>query len=203
MPSIVIVLSALRHGSSRLVRLIIVFVLFLYAFGNTHGFAQQRKPDVVLRGTVTYADRQTYLELPFTVGKDVSRISVELSYTERDKHTNIDLGVFDGERFRGWSGGNKSFFTISETDATPSYLPGVIVPGKWKIILGVPNIEEGVSSNYEVKIYLLHRRDTPDGSTFSQAPLREGSAWYRGDLHMHDAHSDGACLSQSGQRVPC
>ena len=203
MPSIVIVLSALRHGSSRLLRLTMVSVLLLYAFSDTYGHAQHRKPDLVLRGTVTYADRQTYLELPFAVGKDVTRLSVELSYTERDKHTNIDLGVFDTERFRGWSGGNKSFFAISEADATPSYLPGVIVPGEWKLILGVPNIEEGVRSDYEAKIYFSHQNDPLEGSTFSQKPLRDGAAWYRGDLHMHNAHSDGSCKSQSGEKVPC
>jgi hypothetical protein len=27
--------------------------------------------------------------------------------------------------------------------------------------------------------------------------------WYRGDLHMHTAQSDGSCPSQSGKRVPC
>jgi hypothetical protein len=26
---------------------------------------------------------------------------------------------------------------------------------------------------------------------------------YRGDLHMHTAHSDGSCASQSGKMVPC
>jgi hypothetical protein len=173
-------------------------IYLVYALLGSYGYAQQREPDVVLRGTVNYADRQSYLELPFTVGKDVSRISVELSYTEHDKHTNIDLGVFDSERFRGWSGGNKRFFTISETDATPSYLPGVIGPGQWKLILGVPNIEEGVRSNYEAKIYFSHRTDPLSNSTFSQVPLRSGPAWYRGDLHMHDAHSDGSCVSQAG-----
>jgi len=203
MPSLVIVLSALRHGSSRLFRLTVVSALLLCAFAGTEGHAQQGKPDLVLRGTVTYDNRQTYLELPFAVGKDLTRVSVELSYTQRDKHTSIDLGVFDTERFRGWSGGNKSFFTLSETDATPSYLPGVIVPGKWKLILGIPNIEEGVRSDYEAKIYFSHRKDPLEGSTFSQKPLRDGAAWYRGDLHMHDAHSDGSCKSQSGAKVPC
>jgi hypothetical protein len=201
---------------SMLVRLFAVGPKFTRAFGVVVGtvllacfcagscaYAQQGKPDLVLRGTVTYADRQTYLELPFTVGPDVTRVAVELSYTEHDKHTNIDLGVFDSERFRGWSGGNKNYFTISETDATPSYLPGVIVPGQWKLILGVPNIEEGVSSNYEAKIYFSHRADLLETSTFSQKPLRDGAAWYRGDLHMHNAHSDGSCLSQSGAKVPC
>jgi hypothetical protein len=33
--------------------------------------------------------------------------------------------------------------------------------------------------------------------------VREGAAWYRGDLHMHDAHSDGSCTSEAGKKVPC
>jgi hypothetical protein len=34
-------------------------------------------------------------------------------------------------------------------------------------------------------------------------PLRREAGWYRGDLHMHTAHSDGSCDSQSGREVPC
>jgi hypothetical protein len=165
--------------------------------------AQQAHPDLVLHRTVTHADHQTYIELPFDVPKGVTRVKIESSYTERDKHTTIDFGLFDGERFRGWSGGNKASFTLSETDATPSYLPGPIRPGKWKLLLGVPNIRGGVSSDFTAKIYFAHETDAPAVSTFSETPLRIAPAWYRGDLHMHDAHSDGSCLSQSGQKVPC
>ena len=165
--------------------------------------AQQAHPDLVLRRTVTYADRQTYIELPFDVPAGIARVTIDTSYTERDKHTTIDLGLFDGERFRGWSGGNKSSFTLSETDATPSYLPGPIRPGRWKLILGVPNIREDVRSEFTANVYFAHAADSPSVSTFSQTPLRTAPAWYRGDLHMHDAHSDGSCLSQSGHKVPC
>lgn len=165
--------------------------------------AQKSASDLDLHGTITYANHQSYVEVPFEVPKGVTRVTVEFSYTERDKHTAVDLGLFDSERFRGWSGGNKSTFTLSATDATPSYLPGPIVPGRWKLILGVPNIRQGVRSEYEAKIHFSHAGDRPEVSTFSQAPLRSGPAWYRGDLHMHDAHSDGSCLSQSGKKVPC
>jgi len=194
---------AMRIGFFHSRAITVALVCLLICLVEVHGYAQQAKPDVVLHGTIDYANRQTYLELPFTVSKGVTRVSVELSYTGREQHTTMDLGVFDSERFRGWSGGNKSFFTISETDATPSYLPGAIVPGKWTLILGIPNIEQGVTSHYEAKIYFAHAGDVSAVSTFSQAPLRNGPAWYRGDLHMHNAHSDGSCLSQSGQKVPC
>ena len=34
--------------------------------------------------------------------------------------------LFDPERFRGWGGGKQGPVILSETDATPSYLPGPI-----------------------------------------------------------------------------
>ena len=173
------------------------------SFLNTGMSRAEQTPTLVLHRTVTYADRQTYIELPFEVPEGVTRISIETSYTEREKHTAIDLGLFDSERFRGWSGGNKSEFTVSETDATPSYLPGPVRPGRWKLILGVPSIREGVSSEFTANIYFTRMGILPAVSTFSELPLRSGPAWYRGDLHMHDAHSDGSCLSQSGKKVPC
>ena len=180
----------------------IIFAVSIFLSSDTC-HAQQAAPNLVLHRTVTFADRQAYIELPFEVPEGIARITIESSYTERDKHTTIDLGLFDGERFRGWSGGNKASFTLSETDATPSYLPGPIRPGKWKLILGVPNIREGVRSEFTANIYFARATDAPVVSTFSQVPLRTAPAWYRGDLHMHDAHSDGSCLSQLGQRVPC
>jgi hypothetical protein len=185
--------------SSTVTALLIVLIVLTT---NT-GHAQEALPDLVLHRTVTHADHQTYIELPFEVPEGITRITIEASYTERDQHTTIDLGLFDGERFRGWSGGNKTSFTLSETDATPSYLPGPIRPGTWKLLLGVPNIRQGVRSEFTANIYFAHATDTPAVSTFSQTPLRAGPAWYRGDLHMHDAHSDGSCLSQSGRKVPC
>jgi hypothetical protein len=204
----------MRHGHSvsrrqrrltstrRSVTVAIICAVFIFlSFDTSH--AQQATPNLVLHRTVTFADRQAYIELPFEVPEGVTRVTIESSYTERDKHTTIDLGLFDGDRFRGWSGGNKASFTLSETDATPSYLPGPIRPGRWKLILGVPNIRDGVRSEYTANIYFAHATDAPVISIFSQTPLRTAPAWYRGDLHMHDAHSDGSCLSQLGQRVPC
>ena len=108
---------------------------------------------------------------PFEVPEGVTRVSIETSYTEREKHTTIDLGLFDGERFRGWSGGNKSSFTVSETDATPSYLPGPVRPGRWKLILGVLGIREGVRSEFTANIYFAQAGNLPWVSTFSEIPF--------------------------------
>jgi hypothetical protein len=182
-------------------RLCAVLVAIVLAVG--HGRGQERSPDLVLRGVITEADRESYVEVPFTVPEDVVRISVEFSYTGHERQTTIDVGLFDSERFRGWSGGNKSSFTLSETDATPSYLPGPVRPGVWRLVLGVPSVGTGVRSEYVAKVFFGRSSETDAVSTFSAAPLREGPSWYRGDLHMHDAHSDGSCVSQAGSKVPC
>ena len=156
--------------------------------------AQSAEPDLILTGTITRADFETYREVPFRVPAGVWRVTVEFAYTGREQRTTIDLGVRDGARFLGWSGGNKNTFTVSATDATPSYLPGPIVPSEWALVLGVPNIRPGVRAEFTAKIYFgLHE----------PASLSEGRKWYRGDLHMHTAHSDGSCRSQSGASVPC
>jgi hypothetical protein len=154
----------------------------------------QQQPDLVLSGTISRADYQRYKEVAFTVPEGATRLTVEFTYTGREQQTVIDLGVFDGERFRGWSGGNKSSFTLSAADATPSFLAGPIRAGRWFLLLGVPNIREGVTSPFTAKIYFGRSTD---------APLRSSLGWYRGDLHTHSGHSDGACSSQSGVRVPC
>src|SRR5204863_40450 len=102
-------------------------------------------------------------------------------------------------RFRGWSGGAKARFTLTETWATPSYLPGPLPAGAWKLILGVPNLRKDGRAEYVATITLDH---DPVFHGFVEAPLKAGPGWYRGDLHMHTEHSDGSCQSRSGRRVP-
>ena len=86
--------------------------------------AQSKAPDLVLQGKVAGTQNKTYFEVPFEVPAGIHRISVDFSYTGKENKTTLDLGIADPERFRGNSGGNKSHFTIGESDATPSYLPG-------------------------------------------------------------------------------
>jgi hypothetical protein len=166
--------------------------------------AQQASEDVpanlVLTGDVKGDQNQTYFEIPFAVPAGIHRISVDFQYTARDQRATLDLGIADPERFRGASGGNKSHFTISETDATPSYLPGAIPAGQWRLLISVPNMRPAVVSHYRAEIHFNARAED---SSFTAQPLAVGTRWYRGDLHMHTGHSDGSCKSQSGRQVPC
>lgn len=159
------------------------------------------RADVVLAGSLDRAAHQTYREVPFEVPAGVTALTVEFEYSGREERTVIDLGLADPNRFRGASGGNKSRFTLAESYATPSYLPGPIVPGTWRLLLGIPNIRQGARSDYVARISFERGAVGPRG--FAQAPLSTESRWYRGDFHAHSGQSDGSCASQAGRRIPC
>lgn len=156
--------------------------------------------DLTLTGAMTGADHQTYREVPFRVPEGVTSVTVDFAYTGKDQKSVIDLGLRDPARFRGWSGGNKASFTLTETWATPSYLPGPLPAGEWKLILGVPNLRKDARADYTAKITFGRG---PVFHGFAADPLNPAAGWYRGDLHMHTEHSDGSCESKSGRRTPC
>ena len=85
----------------------------------------------------------------------------------------------------------------------PSYLPGPLTPGKWDLVLGVPNIRPEVVSEFVAKLYFDRSVADDASDPLLELSLRPEAGWYRGDLHMHTAYSDGTCKSQSGQKVPC
>jgi hypothetical protein len=178
----------------------LALLFFAISMLTVRAQSQGSKPDIVLTGDVTGAQNKTYFEIPFNVPAGTHRLSVDFHYTGAEERATLDLGVADPERFRGQSGGNKSHFTISETDSTPSYLPGAIPEGIWKLLISVPNMRAKTVSHYRAEVRF---NDKGEDSSFTAFPLATGTRWYRGDLHMHTAHSDGSCASQSGKMVPC
>jgi hypothetical protein len=207
-------LPRIRHILQLTVRAVLAAALAFAAFGQ-QSVAQPKQaqqatqqarasePAYVLRGTVTDADLHTYKLLPFDVPAGTRRITVIFSHTGVEQRTTIDLGLYDSQRFRGWSGSDKKWFTISEVDATPSYLPGALPAGAWKLLLGIPNIRNGVRTEYTAKIYLSASVEPANIPEVSPRALRTGPGWYQGDLHDHTGHSDGTCNSMTGKKVPC
>lgn len=159
-----------------------------------------RAPDTILNGRVTRADHQRYRRIPFIVPHGTVRIVLQFDHDRRVERTIIDLAVEDQFGLRGASGGNKAEVSIGEGDATPSYLPGRIAPGQWRLLLAIPNIRQGVTARWTARLWFLK---AGEGATLPQPAAGRGPGWYRGDLHLHTGHSDGSCASQSGVRVPC
>lgn len=161
--------------------------------------------DASVTGELTRADFETYREVPFAVPAGVDRITVRLAYDKAEK-TVVDLGLWDPARFRGWSGGTRDRMTVSATDASPGYLTGPLPAGQWKVMLGIPNIREGSRSRYRVDVWFDRGAHRAASTAIADPPLRTGPGWYRGDLHMHDANSDGSCAPRGtpdAPRVPC
>ncbi|MDN3354208.1 CehA/McbA family metallohydrolase [Actinomadura sp. DC4] len=148
-----------------------------------------------------------FVYVPVEVPKGVQKIAVEYTYDKPavpagTPGNSCDIGVFDqrgtklgGRGFRGWSGGFRTAFEISNTEATPGYLPGPVQSGTWNIVLGPYQIApQGM--NYQVKITLTF--GAPGEAFTPNYPPRRakgrGRAWYRGDGHLHTVHSDGRRL---------
>lgn len=166
--------------------------------------AQLEPSQITLTGEITRADHQTYREVPFEVPAGTGRIAVDFSYTGKDQRTVIDIGMRDPNGQRGWSGGNKSRFEITEFASTPSYANGPVTPGTWYLVLGVPNIREGQTASYTATITL----GRPDGMRKAvqlsdpAIVLDTTPGWRRGDFHTHTGHSDGSC-DVGDARAPC
>jgi hypothetical protein len=171
-------------------------------------------------GVVTPEDaRETYVYLPFEVPPGARRIEVNYHYEnqvvgaqEFNPGNNIDIGVFDTRGsdfihggFRGWSGGARSAFFIGNDAATPGYLRGPLQSGEWTIIFGLSKIGEPSRYRVNIEMDVDPNADAPptvvDVPVPGGAILREavaggsnggGGRWYRGDLHAHSEHSDGA-----------
>ena len=161
------------------------------------------KPDLVFQGDVHGSQNHTYVEVPFRVPPGVHRVTIQFAYTQKEQHTALDLGLLDPSQLRCWSGGNKSVLTVGLSDATPSCLPGAIPSGGWNVLIGVPNIRSTVTSHYTIEVFFTPMDSVANQPDFLREPLRTGAGWYRGDLHMHTAHSDGQCPSQTGKMIPC
>lgn len=172
---------------------------------------------IVLEGTLRAEQEKSFVHLPFDLPAGTVRLHVAYTYGDkigadlgRTGGNTIDLGVFDARGidfltagFRGWSGSERSSFFITETEATPGYLAGALMPGRWHVLLGAYKLHpagcsyhvtitistraaEDRQSNCAVNLQSLSSGDLP-----CSAPRAPYAPWLRGELHCHSWHSDG------------
>lgn len=140
--------------------------------------------------------RSVYQYVAFDVPPGSPSVAVTYAYDEPG--AVVDLGLFDPDGFRGWSGGARSSATVSPEAATPGYLPGALPPGRWSVILGLHRVPPGgVTVSVRVDVAAeppptspppRHRVDRPPPRSLPAAP---GRRWVAADLHTHTQHSDG------------
>lgn len=152
---------------------------------------------LVLTGTL-YPGTSTepYAYLPFDVPEGTTRLELHFRHAEGNI---IDLGVLDPHfrtdvypetiGFRGWSGGARDSFFITQAEATPGYLAGELLPGTWQVMLGLYRVKEGGCS-YRMEIRLESAPQPERAPTPVQAKPEKGAGWYAADLHSHTHYSD-------------
>ncbi|HZD00574.1 MAG TPA: CehA/McbA family metallohydrolase [Actinomycetes bacterium] len=153
----------------------------------------------VYRGRWTPEDRResVYRYLPFEVGPGAPGVSLRLGYDR--SAAVLDLGLLDPAGFRGWSGGARERVTVTPDWATPGYLPGGLLAGEWKVMLGLYRVpEDGVDFSLEVRLEAAAAPPRPRPAPLPERPpprrlpATPGRRWLAGDLHSHTVHSDGA-----------
>ena len=161
--------------------------------------------EIVLEGAITSAARLSWIERSFTVPPGTARIDVATHFTKREEGVALEFGLSDPVRFRGASRFSKDAFFVSRTAATASYHPGDIPPGEWRVVIGVPTIRDGLTSNYRLVVRLTREGPLqPSPTALAPAAAASGPRWYHGDLHTHTLHSDGfGCADGLGGAGPC
>lgn len=142
-----------------------------------------------------------YQYVPFQVAPGARAVSVRLAY-DRSRAV-LDLGLFDADGFRGYSGGARNDFVVGPRAATPGYLPGPVGPGTWRVLVGLHRLPpEGVEAELTIETGAAWPIDDAGTGVSLPDPLPRGSSrglpaakgrrWIAGDLHAHSVHSDGA-----------
>lgn len=137
-----------------------------------------------------------YLYVPADIPDGVTRLDVEIVY-DRGPESLIDIGLLDPradtfptrEGFRGWSGGARDRFFLGPDSATPGYVAGKMMPGRWMILLGLVSVPDG-GLPFRLSARVSNARVDATDIAEPAVCRRRGPGWYRGDCHAHTFHSD-------------
>ncbi|WP_318389775.1 CehA/McbA family metallohydrolase [Enterobacter sp.] len=120
--------------------------------------------------TFTPRDEKQIARVDFTPGAGIEKIAVEYQVSGESV---VDLGLEINGQVKGWSGGARRQFIISENFATEGYTRTAIVEGTWSVLLGLYKIRAACEVTVTVTLFKKHDR------------------WLKGDTHLHSVHSDG------------
>ena len=162
---------------------------------------------------------EPYPLIPFDMPPGVGLLELHYSYSDpisadvldQRPGNTVDLGLLGPDGFRGWSGSARQSISLSAGHATPGYLPGPLLPGRWHVQLGLYKLApQGCVVRIEIELGerksgITEADDLAPGpssqasnlSTFRPSwdslfvPVPDRSpGWYKGDLHCHSYHSE-------------
>jgi hypothetical protein len=158
---------------------------------------------VTFEGHLSAADAKRYIVHTFEVPAGANRLSLHFSYEPArvgDVENLLCLSLFDPSGFRGAGhrSGASQRVDIDARRATPGYLPGALPPGRWLVEVDTHMIMPGEPCYYRLDVSTSTGQAGPAPAGDPPSPPApwaargRGAGWYRGDLHTHTIHSDGA-----------
>src|SRR5579863_7471893 len=154
----------------------------------------------LLQTTEVLTDRESkqHLAHTFLLPDGATELAVQFTYgpslVEGQPGRNLlSLSLFDPNGSRG-AGHNRTDNNIrlNAAFATPGYVPGPLLPGKWQLVVDTHMVLPGAPLTYQLTIDASFETVTDEDRGYKKGitPPR-GAGWYRGDLHAHTIHSDG------------
>lgn len=147
--------------------------------------------------TLSHHDKKRHIPLYFEVEQGAKQLDITFSYTPVELApalpiNEISLSLFGPKGARGARHNNRDMnIRLSESFASPGYMPGQLEPGTWCLEIDAHRIMPGSVVTYTLTIETKTTFNSeslpvfPKGQTHSR-----GSGWYRGDFHAHSLHSD-------------
>ncbi len=154
-------------------------------------------------GILSISNAKEHVAHRLALPRGASRLDVRLEHSRGPGLGHmICLSAFDARGFRGSGhrmgtarGGDAVHeVRIAADDATPGYLPGAVPAGELTIWLHAHRIVPGAPCRYQLIVEWEEGElpAAPPAAPVRRAPVLRGPGWYRGDLHAHTRHSDGA-----------
>ncbi|WFE77079.1 CehA/McbA family metallohydrolase [Roseinatronobacter sp. S2] len=151
-------------------------------------------------GRLGVADQASHVVHDFAVAPGTGTLRISLAHSpghpgEGKVAHQLSISVYgpDGPRGTRHNAADQSP-VISRAAASPGYMPGAIEPGAWRVEIDVHRILPPGEVDYRLEIR-CDPDELPAASALPEpAPQQQQSAagWFRGDLHGHTHHSDGA-----------
>lgn len=144
---------------------------------------------------------QGYLDFPFEVPAGSGGLRLRLQYDPLrvGRIANlITLGLFDPAGFRGNAHRHPPDreVILSAEQATEGFIPGPLPSGRWLAQLALQAIvADSRPCLYSLEIEILPEDGSGQAGRQAmpvQKPLARPAGWFRGELHSHTRHSDGA-----------
>ena len=151
--------------------------------------------------TLRREDRKSYRRHAFTVPAGTRALEIAFSYDPGQElpHSLLTLSLFDPRGFRGAGHryAPRQTVRLDAARATPGFLAGPIPAGEWMLEVDVHCViarPDGAANRYELVVSAAGP-EAGDAATVAPRPAEpivRGRRWYRGELHLHSTHSDGA-----------